>query len=419
MRRLLIQLSLLLVVLAAGVAVTWTLASSPGAVPDVAGLNDVQRRVQAAWPTLDGTTLAGVHGKVTVRDPAGRLLLTTSDAPPADALDAARQGLLATPVSVEGRVVAMVYLDAEEASREAAGRRQLAAAGTVALLVMAAAASAIVVRAHLRIVRPFEQLQHFAARVASGDLDSPLAMDRAQTFGAWTESFDLMRAHLAIARRQQREAQESKRTLVAQIGHDVRSPVASIAAQAELLQSTTTDPTQATRLAVILAKARHVDALVNDLFKANDDEVSALSVDVVEVTSPDLTDLIRSADDEGRVQLLDVPDCIVSADPGRLTQVFDNILANAAKYAGTSVTVTGRLAGSMLELRFADRGPGVEASELLTIFGRGVRGANAGDRPGFGLGLYTCARLMERMGGDISAENTSQGLTVTVGVPLA
>ncbi|MDP4114129.1 MAG: sensor histidine kinase, partial [Bacillota bacterium] len=63
------------------------------------------------------------------------------------------------------------------------------------------------------IFRPFRTLQAFAKNVAEGDLDIPLTMDRGNMFGAFTESFDLLRDELALARENEEKAKQSKKEL--------------------------------------------------------------------------------------------------------------------------------------------------------------------------------------------------------------
>lgn len=85
------------------------------------------------------------------------------------------------------------------------------------------------------IFRPFRKLKTFAGHVAAGNLDIPLKMDRGNMFGAFTESFDLMRDELAKARESERLANESKKELVASLSHDIKTPVASIKAVSEVM----------------------------------------------------------------------------------------------------------------------------------------------------------------------------------------
>ena len=84
------------------------------------------------------------------------------------------------------------------------------------------------------IIKPFCKLKSFAQRVAGGNLDIPLAMDRQNLFGSFTESFDLMRTELKKARIAEAEANASKKELVAKLSHDIKTPVASIKAASEL-----------------------------------------------------------------------------------------------------------------------------------------------------------------------------------------
>ena len=78
------------------------------------------------------------------------------------------------------------------------------------------------------IIKPFSSLRSFAERVANGNLDIPLTMDKGNNFGAFTESFDIMREELKKARIKEKEANDSKRELVAKLSHDIKTPVASI-----------------------------------------------------------------------------------------------------------------------------------------------------------------------------------------------
>lgn len=81
-----------------------------------------------------------------------------------------------------------------------------------------------------KIIKPFRKLKRFAERIAKGNLDIPLEMDRHNLFGAFTESFDIMRSELKKARIAEARANTSKKELVAKLSHDIKTPVASIKA---------------------------------------------------------------------------------------------------------------------------------------------------------------------------------------------
>ena len=87
----------------------------------------------------------------------------------------------------------------------------------------------------MTVFKPFKKLQSFAVNVARGNLDIPLKMDKNNPFGAFTESFDIMREELAAARQSEYAANRSKKELVASLSHDIKTPVASIKAVSELM----------------------------------------------------------------------------------------------------------------------------------------------------------------------------------------
>ena len=111
---------------------------------------------------------------------------------------------------------------------------------------------------------------------------------------------------------------------------------------------------------------------------------------------------------------------LVRVDRLRLAQVIDNVVQNSYKYAGTPIRLTGGLETGCLRLVLTDAGPGVAPDETSLIFARGQRGRGAVGVPGQGLGLFTCAQLMERMGGHIEASlPDTGGLAITLYLPLA
>ena len=86
------------------------------------------------------------------------------------------------------------------------------------------------------VIAPFKNLKDFAAKVAQGQLNEPLQMDRDNMFGAFSESFDIMREELAESKKRELELQKKERELVASLSHDLKTPVTGIKVTSELLQ---------------------------------------------------------------------------------------------------------------------------------------------------------------------------------------
>ena len=271
---------------------------------------------------------------------------------------------------------------------------------------------------YLSVIRPFRKLKGFAERVAGGNLDMPLAMDRHNLFGAFTESFDIMRSELKKARLAEAQAQQSKKELVAKLSHDIKTPVASIKAVSEVGLAVATTEKDKANYTQIMGKADQINKLVTNLFTATLEELQQLTVTPTNIESKQVKTMLENADYLRRSIIPDMPDCLVFADALRLQQVFDNIFANSYKYANTEITVSLHRTDKHIDITIEDFGGGVEAEELPVLKEKFKRGSNAKNTEGAGLGLYISDYFMKEMHGELIIENGVHGLKVTVSVPL-
>ncbi|MDO5662034.1 MAG: HAMP domain-containing sensor histidine kinase, partial [Brachybacterium sp.] len=325
---------------------------------DVAAANDVVASLAADWPVIQvdhpGDWTVVVDGAVRAHQ----------GAPITGDLEAARRDAHGYDVTVDDEVVARVYLASDLSARSAAWAGTERTATAAVLLVAAIAATVWAAWFYARYLRPFRTLESFAASVAAGRLEVPLRMDRAQAFGAFSESFDLMRTELAAARAAQHAAETSKRDLLAQIGHDLRTPASTISAQAELLALHETDAARAQRLQAIIGRATQIGTLLDELSRVSNDDLDALPVRVRPEPSRIITELLHEVDVTGAVGDPQITDALLLVDPVRLAQVLDNIVANAAKYAGTPLEISSGTSADTFHLDIRDHGPGVPADEI-------------------------------------------------------
>ena len=269
------------------------------------------------------------------------------------------------------------------------------------------------------ILQPFQKLNFFAKQVASGNLDIPLSMDKGNYFGAFTESFDLMRDELKRARENERNANQSKKELVASLSHDIKTPIASIKAVSEIMQVKLVDENIINKLKIIDSKADQINTLITNIFNATLEELQELKVEVLEESSKIIYDIIKKADYLNQVTFLKTAECIVLIDPLRLSQVIDNIISNSYKYANTSINVSLLIEDKYLEIHFKDFGLGPSDEELALIFNKYYRGKNASGKAGTGLGLYISKYLMNKMKGDINCEKTEDGFLIKLKLLIA
>ncbi|MCL2426845.1 MAG: HAMP domain-containing histidine kinase [Oscillospiraceae bacterium] len=264
----------------------------------------------------------------------------------------------------------------------------------------------------LTILSPFRKLQGFARSVAEGQLDTPLEMDKHNRFGAFSESFDIMREEI-------HKANQSKKELVAALSHDIKTPIASIKAVTELMLVKNNDEKQQAQLGTITAKAEQVNALITNMFDATLEELQVLHVTPIEEDSAKIAELIKTADYEGRTAISQIPSCLVIADLLRLQQVFDNIISNSYKYADTDIVVSAAFEEQYLVIKVKDFGAGVSSDELPHLFDKFYRGGNREKVSGQGLGLYISRYFMKQMQGDIVCNNYDDGFAVKVFIKLA
>lgn len=272
-----------------------------------------------------------------------------------------------------------------------------------------------------RVLDPFKKLKGFAVRVAGGNLDTPLEMDKGNVFGPFTESFDIMREELKASREREEKAVKSRKELVAQLSHDIKTPVSSIKAMTDVMSLTASEEDKVT-INAINAKADQIDSLISNLFHATLEELEQLEVKPEDINSTDIVQMIKDADYLNKIEKIDIKDAVVFADRLRLNQVLNNIIFNSYKYADTMINVTSRFenAGSKyLFIEIADKGPGVPEEELEMITQKFKRGSNAGNKDGSGLGLYISDYLMNKMEGSLTVRNTGDGLAVEIGIKIS
>lgn len=272
-----------------------------------------------------------------------------------------------------------------------------------------------------RVLDPFKKLKGFAVKVAGGNLDTPLEMDKGNVFGPFTESFDIMREELKASREREEKAVKSRKELVAQLSHDIKTPVSSIKAMTDVMSLTASEEDKVT-INAINAKADQIDSLISNLFHATLEELEQLEVKPEDINSTDIVQMIKDADYLNKIEKLDIKDAVVFADRLRLNQVLNNIIFNSYKYADTMINVTSRFenAGSKyLFIEIADKGPGVPEEELEMITQKFKRGSNAGNKDGSGLGLYISDYLMNKMEGSLTVRNTGDGFAVEIGIKIS
>ena len=380
---------------------------------DAVAVNEAVKTVQNDWNSLEGhrnhTSLEyvvlGLDGAVLYRTKEG--LSETINA-------AVRHKDTILDIETDGVTAGKMIIYNNDALFFQSESRVTVFAILAAMLLQACVCAGYFFYLQRAVIKPFQKMKSFAERIAGGNLDIPLEMDRQNLFGAFTESFDLMRSELKKARLAEARANESKKELVAKLSHDIKTPVASIKAASEVGAALAADDKNRENYGQIIQKADQINILVTNLFSATLEELRELSVTPSELKSEELQGLLENADYLHRASLPPVPDCLLFADRLRLQQVFDNIFANSYKYADTKILVTVSMEENGLAVTIEDYGGGVDESELPLLKEKFKRGSNTGNIEGAGLGLYISDYCMKKMEGRLDIAKGLNGLKVTV-----
>lgn len=277
-----------------------------------------------------------------------------------------------------------------------------------------------------RDLRPLERIATAADAIAAGDLShrAGVAHDRSEV-GRLGTAFDRMLDEIQRGFEEQRAALEAKdrserrlRQFVADASHELRTPLTAVRGYADLYRAGGLDEEAALEAAMarIGTESRRMGSLVEDLLLlARLDQGRPLRRDVVDLSAivDDAVADARALEPDRPVVAAVAPGVRVAGDEDRLRQVVGNLLANVRVHTPPDAEVAVTLAADAdgVELRVADRGPGIDPAHAERVFDRFYRAdpGRSRDRGGSGLGLSIAAAVAEAHGGRLRHEATPGG----------
>jgi two-component system sensor histidine kinase BaeS len=367
-------------------------------------------------PVLDLAAQAGADAQV--RDQAGRVVGAT----PGFGRQAGRSQSSAAIVA-EGQRVGQAVVrftgsglgGADQVLQTALLRAIAGAAGLAALLALVTGLA--VAR---RITRPVERLIAVTRAVGHGDRAARVGCIRAPgELSELATAFDQMTETLD-------RQEQLRRDLVADVAHELRTPIAILQAGHEALLDGVAEPTAA-QFTSLRDEVLRLARIVGDLQTLAEADAAALHL---ALTRADLADIAAAAagslagqfEAAGIAVERQLTPVEVLADAGRLHQVITNLLTNALKFtaAGGKVTIQAGPAERGAVLQVTDTGTGIPPGELPRIFERFWRGQQASHTSGSGIGLAVAAELARAHGGELTAASREgHGTQMTLTLPPA
>jgi two-component system sensor histidine kinase KdpD len=248
----------------------------------------------------------------------------------------------------------------------------------------------------------------------------PEQRQQLETFAALT-AMALERVHYVDVAQHatvQMETERLRNSLLSALSHDLRTPLAALVGLAEslALNGPPLAGAQHEAALAIADEARRMSALVNNLLqmaRIQSGEVQLrLQWQPLEEVVGSALKSAHAALAQHPIQVALPPDLpLVEFDATLIERVLANLLENAGKYtpAGTVVRISARIAGDMLEVTVADRGPGLPPGQEEAIFEKFTRGARESATPGVGLGLAISRAIVAAHKGHIWAESDPTG----------
>ncbi len=273
-----------------------------------------------------------------------------------------------------------------------------------------------------RLVRPIRAITAATGDLASGKYDVRVPAGSGDELGQLARDFNTMALTLE-------KNEQARRQWVADISHELRTPVAILRAELEALLDGIRNVTPET-IQSLHAEVVRLNRLVEDLYQLSVSDIGALTYRKEHLV---LSEVLNNSIDSHRqefqkknvalVEDLKEPGLAVFGDFERLNQLFTNLLENSLRYTDPEGTLVVRLRGDQQQaiVEFEDSAPGVPESELNRLFDRLYRVESSRSRTsgGAGLGLAICKNIVEAHQGTITAEASRLGgLLIRITFPV-
>jgi len=286
--------------------------------------------------------------------------------------------------------------------------------GAFLLFVLLAAA----VQALRGVAVPVDEIIDAARRIESGDYSARIQEGGPRQLRSVARAFNSMSARL-------KTTDERRRDFLADVVHELRTPLSVIRAEAEAIQDGV-HPADEEHLAPIIDATRSLEVLVEDLRALALTDTGSLAlhrepVDPAELARDVVSQFAAQAESAGVKLTSTAPDGLSAAniDPTRMRSAVGNVVANALRHtrSGGTVVVAASQAGDRVVVEVTDSGEGIAPDLLPHVFERFVRGP--GSR-GSGLGLAIAHDIVVAHGGDIGVKSTvGVGTTMRIALPIA
>lgn len=282
-----------------------------------------------------------------------------------------------------------------------------------------------------KLQKPLEMLNRAADKISNNDLDFEISCGRQDELGRLCSSFEKMRHALQDNNREMWRQIEERRRLNAAFSHDLRTPLTVLKGQSEMLIKYAPEMSEekiegtARMMQRHIARLEHYVDTMGDLQRLEDIDAQRKWVDKRELVKQ-MRETGRSLCGEKSFRMEEGEtdgeaggtakeqggDALVNLDLSIVMQVYENLLANAVRYAERTITVTLSGEKDYFSVTVSDDGKGFSAKDLAEATKPFYKAVEETDHEHFGMGLHICRVLCEKHGGYLELKN-AEGASVT------
>lgn len=290
----------------------------------------------------------------------------------------------------------------------------------IALITAILGAFLLVLTAQHRLVLPIKRLTRATKQVASGQYDLTLSDSRSDEIGQLTQSFKTMAQQLA-------QVEKSRNEFVANISHDLQSPLTAMQGYAQqLADAALTDQQRSHYLEIIQSETGRLAQLTKELLLLSALDQSQQPdfqqrIDLKQQLKSVISTFAYQLDKKSLFVQTQLKDVTILGNQDMLFQVWQNLLTNSIHYAPANSDIEIELVqkSALAMVTFTNHGPVIPAHQLDHLFERFYQASNVRqERAHHGLGLAIAQKIVQMHQGQITAaSSTKQGTTFTVTLP--
>jgi len=278
------------------------------------------------------------------------------------------------------------------------------------------------------IIKPIRKLNVGLMAVKQGELGTRIDYSGFNELKELTDSFNVMTDRLETVEEEARHLSESKKSLLMNISHDLRTPATIVQGYSRaLVDDVVPDEKKVEYYEFINSKSTMITNRLNQLFSYVKFDLSEFDLTLkpenfVEFIRRLTISYLPDIESKSQEIDLDIPDdqVIVKLDQIELERAIGNIIENAVKYnpSGTQITIKLEVQKDLLKLVIKDNGIGISKTEMDKIFTPFVRGDKTRKSEGTGLGLAISKQIVEKHGGHLSIHDVEIGTEFIVELPI-